>query len=31
LFIGKQALITNKRSTGRTKDLADAEALEEPL
>ena len=30
-FIGKQALITNKRSTGRTKDLADAEALEDPL
>ena len=27
-FIGKRALITNKRSTGRTKDLADAEALE---
>jgi hypothetical protein len=27
-FIGRQALITNKRATGRTKDLADVEALE---
>ena len=27
-FIGRQALIANKRATGRTKDLADAEALE---
>ena len=27
-FIGRQALIANKRSTGRTKDLADVEALE---
>jgi hypothetical protein len=29
-FIGRQALIANKRATGRTKDLADAEALERP-
>jgi hypothetical protein len=27
-FLGREALIRNKRSTGRTKDLADAEALE---
>jgi hypothetical protein len=27
-FIGRQALIDNKRATGRTKDLADVEALE---
>jgi len=27
-FIGRQALIANKRATGRTKDLADVEALE---
>jgi hypothetical protein len=30
LFIGRQALIANKRATGRTKDLADVEALERP-
>jgi hypothetical protein len=29
-FIGKQALIANKRATGRTKDMADVEALERP-
>lgn len=28
-FIGIDAMIRNKRATGRTKDLADAEALEE--
>jgi hypothetical protein len=28
-FIGRQALIRNKRSTGRAKDQADVEALEE--
>jgi hypothetical protein len=28
-FIGLDAMIRNKRATGRTKDLADAEALEE--
>jgi hypothetical protein len=28
LFIGRAALIANKRATGRTKDLADVEALE---
>ena len=27
-FIGKEALIANKRATGRTKDLADVESLE---
>ena len=27
-FLGREALIRNKRSTGRTKDLADAEGLE---
>ncbi len=27
-FIGRQELIDNKRATGRTKDLADVEALE---
>lgn len=27
-FIGRDALIKNKRATGRTKDLADVEALE---
>jgi hypothetical protein len=27
-FIGREALIANKRATGRTKDLADVEALE---
>jgi hypothetical protein len=27
-LIGRQALITNKRAIGRTKDLADVEALE---
>lgn len=27
-FIGRQALIANQRATGRTKDLADVEALE---
>jgi hypothetical protein len=27
-FLGREALIRNKRSTGRTKDLADAERLE---
>ena len=27
-FLGREALIRNKRSTGRTKDLADAESLE---
>ena len=26
-FIGKDALLKNKSATGRTKDLADAEAL----
>lgn len=30
LFIGRNALIDNKRATGRTKDIADAEALERP-
>jgi predicted nucleotidyltransferase len=28
--IGKEALIRNKRATGRTQDLADAERLEQP-
>lgn len=28
-FIGREAQIRNKRATGRTKDLADAEVLEE--
>jgi len=28
-YIGRRELIKNKRATGRTKDLADAEALEE--
>jgi len=28
-YIGKRELIANKRATGRTKDLADAEALEQ--
>ncbi len=28
-FIGREALIANKRATGRTKDLADAEALDD--
>jgi len=28
-FIGLEAMVRNKRATGRTKDLADAEALEE--
>ena len=28
-FIGREALIRNKRATGRLKDLADVEALEE--
>jgi hypothetical protein len=28
-FIGLEAMIRNKRASGRTKDLADAEALEE--
>jgi len=27
-FLGREALIRNKRSTGRTKDLADAESLD---
>jgi len=27
-FIGREAFLANKRATGRTKDLADAEALE---
>jgi hypothetical protein len=27
-FIGREALLANKRATGRTKDLADVEALE---
>ena len=27
-FIGRDALLQNKRATGRTKDLADAELLE---
>jgi hypothetical protein len=27
-YIGREALIANKRAAGRTKDLADAEALE---
>ncbi len=27
-FLGREVLIRNKRSTGRTKDLADAESLE---
>jgi hypothetical protein len=30
-FIGRATLIANKRSTGRTKDLADVEALEPSL
>jgi hypothetical protein len=29
-FIGRQALIANKRAAGRTKDMADVEALERP-
>jgi len=29
-FIGREALIINKRATGRTKDLADIEALNPP-
>lgn len=29
-FIGRRALLTNKRAAGRTKDLADVEALESP-
>jgi hypothetical protein len=29
-FIGRQALVRNKRATGRAKDLADLEALGEP-
>lgn len=28
-FLGRQTLVTNKRASGRTKDLADLEALEE--
>ncbi len=28
-FIGREALILNKRSTGRLKDLADVESLEQ--
>ena len=28
-FIGREAMIKNKRASGRTKDLADIEALEE--
>jgi hypothetical protein len=28
-FVGREALIQNKRATGRTKDLADAESLEQ--
>jgi len=27
-YIGRDALLKNKRATGRTKDLADVEALE---
>jgi hypothetical protein len=30
-FIGRAALVQNKRATGRTKDRADLEALGEPL
>ncbi|MCY4601046.1 MAG: hypothetical protein OXF27_14140 [Acidobacteria bacterium] len=29
-FLGRAALLTNKRATGRTKDLADVEILERP-
>ena len=29
-FIGREALIVNKRATGRIKDLADVEALQGP-
>jgi hypothetical protein len=29
-FLGRAALIRNKRASGRTKDLADIEALGEP-
>lgn len=28
--IGRAALLANKRASGRTKDLADVEALEDP-
>jgi hypothetical protein len=27
-FLGRDALVTNKRATGRTKDIADLEILE---
>ena len=30
-FLGREDLIRNKRATGRTKDLADLEALGEPV
>jgi len=29
-FIGREALLVNKRAAGRTKDLADIEALQRP-
>ena len=29
-FIGRDAFLRNKRAAGRTKDLADVEALREP-
>ena len=29
-FLGRETFIANKRATGRTKDLADVEALRKP-
>jgi hypothetical protein len=28
VFVGREALVANKRATGRTKDIADLEILE---